>query len=69
MRDLIEALTILLQYADPKFPTHCEHDVLFVNVNPALVSAEDIARLEALHFSPGSNVHEGGFVSYYYGSC
>ena len=30
MKDLIEALTIFLKYADEYSPTHCEHDELMV---------------------------------------
>ena len=30
MKDLIEALTILLKYGNPAHPTHCEHDELTI---------------------------------------
>lgn len=51
MRDLIEALTILLKYgADDYAPTHCEHDVLLVVGTTKDVSAEDAKRLEELGF-------------------
>jgi hypothetical protein len=69
MKDLIEALTILLKYGDPYSPTHCEHDILYVNIDPALVSSEDVSHLEHLGFSPGSYEFEYGFVSYRFGSC
>jgi len=65
MDDLIEALTIMRKYANPEFPTHCEHDVLYVNVSPAVISAADLARLKELHF----NQDEDGFYSSYFGSC
>jgi hypothetical protein len=70
MKDLIEALTILLKYGDPFFPTHCEHGKLFVNINPDLVSNEDVSHLRVLGFSPGNDEFESsGFVSYLFGSC
>lgn len=65
MDDLIEALAILRKYANPQFPTGCEHDVLHVYVSPAGVSAEDLARLRELHFSQD----EDSFYSSYFGSC
>lgn len=52
MKDLIEALTIFLKYGDPYSPTHCEHDVLTVMIDPADVTDEDKARLEELSFVP-----------------
>jgi hypothetical protein len=68
MKDLIEALTILLKYGDPYAPTHCEHDVLHVycGVDPALVSDADRTRLDELSFTPSD---EGGFYSFRFGSC
>ncbi len=53
MKDLIEALTILLKYGNPYAPTHCEHDELLVMIDPLNVSDEDKARLDTLGFSPG----------------
>lgn len=67
MKDLIEAFTILLKYGNPDYPTHCEHDELYVNINPSLVSAEDKIRLDELGFFP-SDEHDG-FTSYKFGSC
>lgn len=71
MDQLIEALQILRKYDNPKFPTHCEHDVLLVAVDPDKVSQEDIDRLEALGFSSGKghSDYDGGFYSYRFGSC
>lgn len=67
MDDLIEALTLLRKYASPQYPTNCEHDTLYVNVKPELVSPEDVQRLDALGFFPAS---EGdGFMSFKFGSC
>lgn len=57
MKDLIEALTILLKYmADPDnhYPTACEHDVLYVwGVDIAKVPVEDVRKLDELGFIPG----------------
>ena len=69
MKDLIEALTILAKYMDPeqKWPTYCEHDVLYVcHIEPADVSEEDIEQLEELGFFPNEY---SGFQSYRFGSC
>ena len=67
MEDLIKALQIFLKYGNPKWPTHCEHDVLTVVIDPARVSPEDIQALENLGFHPKES--EGCFYSYRYGSC
>lgn len=66
MDDLIEALTILRKYENPAFPTNCEHDTLWVNVDSGLVSDEDKRRLDQLGFFPAD---EGGFMSFKFGSC
>lgn len=65
MKDLIEALTIFSKYSDTLYPTHCEHDELFVCVNPELVSPEDLKRLEELSFNPQGDL----FYSFRFGSC
>ena len=66
MEDLIKALQIFLKYANPSYPTHCEHDVLYVMVDPELVSLEDKKRLDKLGFFASS---EGdSFQSFRYGS-
>ncbi len=66
MDDLIEALTILRKYGNPDFPTHCEHDELTVDIDPDLVSGEDLAILEDLGFFPSD---DDDFRSYKFGSC
>lgn len=51
MKDLIEALTILLKYGNPRNPTHCEHDELTIcGIHPKKVSKEDKAKLDKLGF-------------------
>jgi hypothetical protein len=66
MENLIKALQIFLKYGNPKYPTHCEHDVLhIVGINPDEVSHEDIIELESLGFSND----EDGFYSFKFGSA
>ena len=65
MSKLIEALQIFLKYGDIEHPTHCEHDMLHVMVDPDIVSDVDNATLYELGFF----VHEEGFASYKYGSA
>jgi len=67
MSDLIEALQIFLKYGNPKWPTHCEHDILLVSIDPAIVSPEDIKKLELLSFEPSDDIEEA-FYSYRFGS-
>lgn len=52
MKDLIEALSILMKYqkADTYAPTHCEHDVLLVMAVPQELPKEETERLDALGF-------------------
>lgn len=66
MDELIEAFQIFRKYSDEKRPTHCEHDVLTVCVDPAIVSDEDKKRLDELGFFDGE---EECFISYRFGSC
>jgi DNA-binding protein YbaB len=66
MEDLIKALQIFMKYGNPRYPTHCEHDVLHVAINPELVSIDDMKALEALSFTPDGF---DGFSSYRFGSC
>ena len=68
MDDLIEALTILRKYGNPASPCNCSHDLLWVSIDPGLVSAQDKQRLDELGFFP-SQEYEGGFSSYRFGSC
>lgn len=66
MRDLIEALQIFLKYGDPFTPTHCEHDEMFVMIDPDTVSQADRMRLEELSFTPAD---DGTFSSFRFGSA
>lgn len=65
MQQLIQALLIFLKYGNPDYPTHCEHDQLFVMIDPELVSPEDITTLSTLGFEPSDNT----FVSSKFGSA
>ena len=65
MTDLIEALTILARYGNPSSPTHCEHDIMYLMIEPRLVSPEDTARLDELDVIP----REECFISYRFGSA
>ena len=65
MEDLIKALQIFLKYGNPRCPTYCKHDELYVGVDPELVSNEDKIKLKELGFS----ANEYGFISYRFGSC
>ena len=67
MKDLIEALTIFSEYTDTQWPTNCSHDVLWVDVDPSLVSKEDIKKLDELGFFADEDLE--GFSSFRFGSC
>lgn len=74
MKDLIEALTIFLKYVEPdsyqsKFPTHCEHDIMYINCStePNDMADEDAARLGELGFDYSEDNY--GWYSYAFGSC
>lgn len=66
MDKLIEALQIFLKYKNEQWPTHCEHDVLWImGVTEEEVSDEDKARLTELGFFWGDECWQ----SYRYGSA
>ena len=67
MDDLIKALQILRKYGNPTYPTHCKHDVMYVEINSQLVTTADMAALDALGFAPDD--HGKGFESTRFGSC
>lgn len=66
MEDLIKAFQIFLKYGNPDYPTHCEHDILYVMIDPNDVSEEDIKKLDELGFFAND---VDGFSSYKYGSA
>lgn len=65
---LVEAFTIFEAYSGAWSITHCEHDVMYVDVDPNTVSPQDIERLEELGFDINEDEMEG-FSSYKHGSC
>ncbi len=70
MEDLIKAFLIFQKYIKPedwayKYPTACEHDELYVNVNPDVVSVEDKKTLYALGFFPAECEDEDSMVDEY----
>ena len=70
MENLIKALQILLKYGNPEWPTHCEHDILYISseIDPAKVSKADKEELAELGFFPGEE-YDQGFISHKFGSC
>ena len=67
MEDLIKALSIFIKYSQEKYPTHCEHDVMYVRISPKNVSEEDCKDLESLGFI--ADLDEDCFYSFHFGSC
>jgi hypothetical protein len=67
MDKLIEALEIFKKYKNLPYPTHCEHDVLYVvGIYKDEVSDSDLARLDELHFFFSED--EDAFISFHFGS-
>ena len=67
MTDLIEALQIFLKYGDPRCPTWCGDEVLYINgLDADDVSTEDKARLYELGFSVDEE--DNSFMSFRFGS-
>ena len=68
MKKLIEALQIFAKYQDNEWPTHCEHDVLYIiGITEEEVSDEDKEKLDELgfHFSESKDC----WLSFKYGSA
>jgi hypothetical protein len=69
MDDLIKALQIFRKYGNPSYPTHCEHDVMYIHgIDPDNVSVEDIKELSELGFLIGDDTGEPMFQSFKFGS-
>lgn len=64
---LIEALQIFKKYCNPNYPTICEHDILYVKIDPKTVSKKDILKLEGRGFIP--NYELNNFYSHRFGSA
>ena len=51
MDKLIQALQIFMKYKNEQWPTHCEHDVMYVvGISEEEVSKEDKLKLDELGF-------------------
>jgi hypothetical protein len=48
--NLIRALTIFRKYGNTSYPTVCQHDEMYVLVDPEIVSKDDIIELDLLGF-------------------
>ena len=68
LQDLIEALKIFAKYGNPKYPTHCEHDIMYVRINAESVSDEDKAELDKLGFFVNTECGDNCFSTYRFGS-
>lgn len=70
MEALIKALQILLNYGNPEYPTHCEHDVLIIcGINPDDVSDHDKEELDRLGFFVSTEYGDSAFISFKFGSA
>lgn len=70
MENLIKALQIFLKYGNPSYPTHCEHDVMYIcGINPNDVSEQDKNELDELGFFVGDEFGEEQFMSFRFGSA
>lgn len=67
MKDLIRAFQIFGRYTSSEYPTSCEHDVMYVYVEPNKVSLKDINELQDLGFESDNDLE--CFVSTKFGSC
>ena len=70
MDDLIKSLQIFRKYGNPNYPTHCNHDVMYIHgIDTDDVSTEDIIKLNELGFLIGDDTGKPMFQSYKFGSC
>ncbi|HEY5630512.1 MAG TPA: hypothetical protein VIR31_00150 [Nitrososphaeraceae archaeon] len=68
MEKLIKALEIFKKYIpNEKYPTHCEHDVLYICCKASIVTDEDTIILHDLGFLKDDE--DDCFYSFHYGSC
>jgi len=66
MKDLIEALQIFLKYGNPRSPTWCGDEVLYIcGLDADDVSIEDKVRLDELGFFVDEE--DNGFMSFRFG--
>lgn len=68
MEKLIEALQIFLKYGNPQWPTHCEHDVLWIcGIQWSDILSEDQEKLKELGFFYDES--DDAIQSFRYGSA
>ena len=68
LSELIEGLQIFLKYGDVGWPTHCEHDEMWIcNVDTDAITVGDRARLEKLGFEYDED--DDSYKSYSFGSA
>lgn len=68
MNRLIEALQIFAKYKDLKYPTMCDHDILYiVGIAKNTISAEDQKRLKKLDFFWEED--SGCWISHHFGAA
>lgn len=69
MENLIKALQIFLRHGNVDYPTHCEHDVMYIMPNdPDNFTEEEISELKELGFHYGVTEYgDVGWYSYKYG--
>ncbi len=68
MEKLIEALQIFLKYGNPMYPTHCEHDTLWIcGIEWEDISREDQEKLTDLGFFYAED--DDSIQSFMYGSA
>ena len=68
MEDLIKALQIFLKYGNHQWPTHCEHDVMYITgIHQDDMSQEDIDAVVVLGFNWSED--DDCFISYRFGSA
>lgn len=69
MEKLIEALQIFLKYDNQQFPTHCEHDVLWIcgNYDVDTMDSKDVEKLSELGFFWSEE--DEAFKSFHFGSA
>ena len=68
MENLIKALQIFLKYGNPRYPTNCDHDVLYImEIHKEKMSDADIGELDSLGFFWSDD--DECFISFYFGNA
>jgi ribonuclease HI len=64
---LIEALQIFKKYGNKEYPIQCEANIMYILIDPSIVSKKDKLKLQGRGFLPYSD--GPAFYSVYYGSA